>query len=204
MLLNFKDLSPNQAYGAMVQTIIPRPIAWVLSDNGDGSFNIAPFSFFNGVCSDPPLLMLSVGKKDSGVEKDTRLNIRERNKFVVHISSTRHINQVNASSASLAHGESEVDMANLKLEPIEGFELPKIVGCGIAMACELYRIDEFGPESQAVIYGKIISLTVSDNLIVPNEKNQFQIDTTQLDPLARLGGSNYAGIGEILSAKRPQ
>lgn len=204
MLLNFKDLTPNQAYGAMVQTIVPRPIAWVLSDNGDGSFNVAPFSFFNGVCSNPPLLMLSIGKKDSNEEKDTRLNIRERTKFVVHISSTSHINQVNASSASLAHGESEVDMANLELEPIEGFELPKIVGCGIAMACELYRIDEFGPESQAVIYGEIISLTVSDDLLVPNEKNRFQIDATQLDPLARLGGSNYAGIGEILSAKRPE
>lgn len=204
MLLNFKDLTPNQAYGAMVQTIIPRPIAWVLSDNGDGSFNVAPFSFFNGVCSDPPLLMLSIGKKDSDEEKDTRLNIRERKKFVVHISSTRHIDKVNASSASLAHGESEVDVANLELEPIEGFEMPKIVGCGIAMACELYRIDEFGPESQAVIYGKIISLTVSDDLIVPNEKNRFQIDATQLDPLARLGGRYFAGIGEILSADRPK
>ena len=204
MLLNFKDLTPNQVYGAMVQTIVPRPIAWVLSDNGDGSFNVAPFSFFNGVCSDPPLLMLSVGKKDTDEEKDTRVNIRERKKFVVHIPSARHIDKVNVSSASLAHGESEVIAADLELTPIEGFELPQIVGCGIAMACELYRIDEFGPESQAVIYGKIISLSVSDDLIVPNEKNRFQLDSKQLDPLSRLGGAYYAGIGHILCAKRPK
>jgi len=68
MQLNFKDLTANQCYGAMVQTIVPRPIAWVLSDNGDGSHNVAPFSFFTGICSDPPLLVLSIGKKDASEE----------------------------------------------------------------------------------------------------------------------------------------
>ena len=109
MHLDFKELTPNQCYGAMVQTIVPRPIAWVLSDNGDHSFNVAPFSFFNGICSDPPIIMLSVGKKDESEEKDTRVNIRERNLFVVNISSTRHINQVNATSACLLYTSDAAD-----------------------------------------------------------------------------------------------
>jgi len=183
MLIDFTQLSANQRYGAMVQALVPRPIAWVLSDNGDDSYNVAPFSFFSGICSDPPLMMLSVGKKNKDEEKDTRLNIRERKEFVVHIPSTRHLEQVNATSTTLAHGESEVDLADLNLEPIEGFRLPKIVDCDIAMACRLYRIDEIGEVPLAVIYGEIV--------------------TKQLDPLSRLGGSNYGSLGDILSAKRP-
>lgn len=204
MQLNFKQLTPNQCYGAMAQTIVPRPIAWVLSDNGDGSFNVAPFSFFSGICSDPPLLMLSVGMKDANEEKDTRLNIRERNHFVVHIPSTRHLDQVNTTSGTFAHGESEVDAAKLDLSEIAGFVLPRIADCDVAIACTRYRIDEIGNTPQAVIYGEISSITVRDHLLVPNEKERFQIDTTTLDPLARLGGSNYSALGDVLTANRPK
>ena len=203
MHLDFKTLTPNQRYGAMVQTIVPRPIAWVLSDNGDGNFNVAPFSFFTGICSDPPLLMLSIGKKDASEEKDTRVNIRERNNFVVHIPSTRHIGQVNTTSATLAHGESEIDAANLELAEIDGFSLPRILGCDIAFACRLYRIDEIGAVPQAVIYGEIESITVTDDLVVPHPKGHFQLDSKTLDPLSRLGGSHYGGLGDVLKAKRP-
>lgn len=204
MKLDFKTLSPNQCYGAMIQTIVPRPIAWVLSDNGDGSFNVAPFSFFTGICSDPPLLMLSVGKKDEAEEKDTRVNIRERRNFVLHIASTRHIDQVNKTSATLAHGESEIDVANLELISIDGFPLPRIVGCDVAFACELYRIDEIGSVPQAVIYGEIQSIIVDDKLIVPHPKGYFQVDSTILDPLSRLGGNNYGSLGGVLVANRPK
>ena len=134
MQLDFNQLTPNQIYGAMTQVIVPRPIAWVLSDNGNDSFNVAPYSFFAGICSDPPLLLISVGKKDAAEEKDTRVNIRERSRFVVHIASSRHLDQVNATSATLAHGESEVDVANLELTEIDGFALPRIADCDVAVS----------------------------------------------------------------------
>jgi len=204
MYIDFKTLSPNQCYGAMVQTIVPRPIAWVLSDNGDGGYNVAPFSFFTGICSDPPLLMLSVGKKDAVDEKDTRVNIRERSNFVVHIPSTRHLEQVNTTSATLAHGQSEVDSAKLELIEIDGFTLPRIMGCDIAIACTLYRIDEIGRVPQAVIYGEIKSITIDDALIVDHPKGRLQLDSLALDPLSRLGGSNYGGLGDVLTASRPK
>jgi flavin reductase (DIM6/NTAB) family NADH-FMN oxidoreductase RutF len=204
MIIDFKTLTPNQCYGAMVQTIVPRPIAWVLSDNGDGSYNVAPFSFFTGICSDPPLLMLSIGKKDAVEEKDTRVNIRERSNFVVHIPSTRHLEQVNATSATLAHGQSEVDSAKLELTQIDDFALPRISGCDIAIACSLYRIDEVGRVPQAVIYGEIQSITINDALIVDHPKGHLQLDSLALDPLTRLGGSNYGGLGDVLTASRPK
>lgn len=204
MQINFKDLTPNQRYGTMVQALVPRPIAWVLSDNGDGSYNVAPFSFFTGIGSDPALLVLSIGKKDADTEKDTRLNIRERDHFVVHIPSTRHVEQVNQTSQTLAHGESEVDLAKLNLVEFDDFPLPRIADCDVAFACRRYQIDQIGELEQAVIYGEILSVSVNDAVTQPTESNRLDIDTHKLDPLARLGGSNYSAVGEILSAKRPK
>jgi len=203
MFIDFKTISANQCYGTMVQTIVPRPIAWVLTANGDGSHNLAPYSFFTGICSDPPLLMISAGKKDAAEEKDTRLNIRERNDFVVHIASTRHLESLNKSAATLPHGESEVELAGLELSKIDGFSLPRISDCDIAIACSLYRIDEIGAVPQAVIYGEIQSVTINDDLIIPNDKGRLHIDAKKLDPLTRLGGNFYASLGDILSAERP-
>lgn len=204
MFIDFENLSAGQCYGTMVQTIVPRPIAWVLTANGDGSHNLAPYSFFTGICSDPPLLMISAGKKDAEEEKDTRLNIRERKDFVVHIPSTRHLAQVNSSAATLAHGDSEVDLAELELISIEGFALPRLADCDIAIACTLYRLDEIGATPQAVIYGEIRSVTIDDGIVVPQDNGRLQLDAKKLDPLSRLGGSFYGSLGEILAANRPK
>ena len=199
----------------MTQSIIPRPIAWVLSDNGvdentdsdSQAYNLAPFSFFTGVCSDPPLLMLSIGKKPSGDEagqpKDTRKNIERRKQFVVHIAGTDHLNALNQSAATLAHGVSEVSQCALTTVPFEGFSLPRLEGCAIALGCSLYRIDKIGAAEQAVIYGKIEVMYVEDTALQAHE-SRLVIDPKALDPLSRLGGNHYCALGETLSAKRPQ
>jgi len=148
--------------------------------------------------------MISAGKKDAEEEKDTRVNIRERKDFVVHIPSTRHIAKVNSSAATLAHGESELDLLDLELASIEGFGLPRIADCDIAIACSLYRLDEIGNTPQAVIYGEIHSVTIDDDIVVPQENGRLQLDTLKQNPLSRLGANYYGGLGEILTATRPK
>jgi flavin reductase (DIM6/NTAB) family NADH-FMN oxidoreductase RutF len=111
---------------------------------------------------------------------------------------------VNTTSATLAHGQSEVDSAKLELIDIDGFALPRITDCDIAIACKLYSIDEIGRVPQAVIYGEIHSITINDALIVDHPKGRLQLDSLALDPLARLGGSNYGGLGDVLTANRPK
>ena len=81
MYLNLSDLSASQVYHTLTQTLIPRPVAWVLSDSGNDGLNLAPFSYFNAVCSDPPLVMISVGKKPDGNQKDTCSNGRLVSRF---------------------------------------------------------------------------------------------------------------------------
>ena len=116
MLIDFEDMDPKDAYHILTQTVIPRPVAWVLSENPDGDYNLAPFSFFTPITSNPPLLMISVGKKPAeGVSKDTRVNIEARKNFVVHIAHRDLAAAVTESSRTLPHGESELknlDLAN--------------------------------------------------------------------------------------------
>ena len=107
MIIDFAELSPSQAYFTMIQTVIPRPIAWVMSVNEGGNYNLAPFSYFNAVCSDPPLLLISVGKKPDGSFKDTRVNIEQRKEFVVHVAHRGLLDELNDSSATLPYGESD-------------------------------------------------------------------------------------------------
>ena len=109
MYIDFGDMTPQQVYITMTQTVIPRPIAWVLSENADGSLNLAPYSYFNAVSSDPALVMISAGVKPDGGIKDTRDNIRDRRDFVIHITSLDQLDNMNASSASFDPGVSEVD-----------------------------------------------------------------------------------------------
>ena len=203
MRIDFAQLEPSQAYFAMIQAIVPRPIAWVLSDNGNGTHNLAPFSFFTGVTSTPPLLLISVGHKADGSRKDTWVNIDERRDFVVHIAPRELAEPLVATAASLPHGESEVSAAGLKTEPVEGFSLPRVVGPRVAMCCSKHAIHEVGDGPQALILGQVRLMWVDDS-IVENRDRRIMIDPQGIDPLARLGGNEYASLGKLFSVKRPK
>ena len=186
----------------MIQLVIPRPIAWVLSDNGNGSYNLAPFSFFNAITSNPPILMLSVGWKDETVRKDSWVNISERKHFVVHIPSGDQVHDVSNSSSVLPHGVSEIDQFHIPVENVEGWPLPKVKGAKVAFHCEKYAIHEIGQDPQALILGKINHIWIDEEALSQN-KNRMTIDPAKVNPLARLGGNHYATLGEILTIPRP-
>ena len=84
MIINFSELKPTQIYKTMIQTVIPRPIAWTLTENENGTYNLAPFSYFNAIGSNPPMVSLSIGKRRDGRDKDTKRNIEEE-KFLQFI-----------------------------------------------------------------------------------------------------------------------
>jgi len=200
MLVDLTDASPRRAYHTMIQTIVPRPIAWVLSDNGDGGYNLAPFSYFNGVSSDPPLLMISVGRKADGSPKDTWRNIDERSHFVVHVANRELLQPIVDSSAPLPHGESELDMLGMATTPVAPFRLPRLVGPCVAMFCQRFAIHAIGDPGQGLILGRIQAVWLDDSIATEHD-GRLTVDATKLDPLARLGGNDYALFGSIQSAK---
>lgn len=204
MYIELGDLTPNEIYLAMTQTVIPRPIAWVLSDNGDGGYNLAPFSYFNGICSDPPLIYISVGKKSDGTFKDTRVNIEERSHFVVHILHHELGAAMVETSRTLPHGESELDRIGLPVTEFKGFPLPRLADCRVAFACELHQIQEIGTTPQTVIFGQVTSIYVQDGATGKDAKGRFKIRADKIEPLGRLGGSEYVKFGELLEIPRPR
>ena len=157
MLIDCNQSSRDQIYFLMIQLVIPRPIAWVLSGNANGTYNLAPFSFFNAITSNPPILMLSVSWKDEAAHKDTWVNISERNHFVVHVPSSGQVHDVSDSSSVLPYGVSETDKFSIPLEKVEGWPLPRVKNAKVAFLCEKYAIHEIGNDPQGLILGKIQS-----------------------------------------------
>ena len=195
MIIDFTQLPSASIYHTMTQTVVPRPIAWVLTSHDNGQWNVAPFSYFNAVSSHPPLVSLSVGRKRDGSKKDTWSNIEKHSDFVVHIPQVRHVDAVLKTAESLAAGLSELDAALLDTESFEGCPLPRLRGLPIAFHCRKHDIHLIGDGGQALILGRIQQLYLHDSIIEQSSdpsKVNLQIET--LDPLARLGSDAFARV----------
>jgi flavin reductase (DIM6/NTAB) family NADH-FMN oxidoreductase RutF len=209
MNINFSDYNASQRYHLMTQTIIPRPIAWVLTsssnDNDKKNLNLAPFSYFTAISSEPALLMLSVGKKPNGDIKDTLKNVLKNKKMVIHIADESQADIVTQTAASLAHGDSELATISdevLNTVPFEGVTLPRLAQCDIAYACELFEIKEIGDVPQTLIFVEIKQLYVSSRVTTVND-GRIKIHANNVNPLARLGASEYSGITAPFKKTRP-
>jgi flavin reductase (DIM6/NTAB) family NADH-FMN oxidoreductase RutF len=203
MYIDLSELGPDAVYFQMIQTLIPRPIAWVLSENEGGNLNLAPFSYFNAVCSDPPLIMLSIGRKPDGRNKDTRVNIEQRGHFVIHIPHREQARVLTQTSATRAAGVSELEEVGLETVHFEGFSLPRLAECRIAYACERHEIREIGGTPQSLILGRVRHIHVDDGVTVRDGKGRLKVDAAKVDPLGRLGASEYVSFGEVIRVPRP-
>lgn len=202
MNIDLSTLSPSQVYFTMIQAVVPRPIAWVLSDNGDNSFNLAPFSYFNAVGSEPPMIALSISDRPEGGAKDTLRNICRNKRFVVHIAHVGMVEALNESSRGLPFGESEVTRLGLELTTFEGVEMPRLAVCRVALACELSSVQQIGP-TQHLVLATVSHLYICDDVCTTDAKGRQKIHADRIDPLARLGADEYAALGNIISLRRP-
>lgn len=201
MQIEFANLSPNQRYHLMTQTVIPRPIAWILTRNENQSFNLAPFSYFAALSSDPPLVVVSIGNKPDGQDKDTKHNLGQQGECILHIPGAELAEAVNSSAAGLPYGESELSDLGLDLvDFVDG--LPRIAQANIAMHCRVWEMHKPGNAPQTACYLEVLSLFVNDNAI-KSSNNRLYINSQEINPLSRLGGSDYAVLGKRVTLKRP-
>ncbi|MEZ8502646.1 flavin reductase family protein [Vibrio splendidus] len=203
MNLKLDTLAPTQIYHLMTQTVVPRPIAWALTESSEQEYNLAPFSYFTPVSSNPPLLMLSIGKKPSGEIKDTTRNALETGKLVIHIASSSSAETMTATAATLVHGDSEVTANNIELVELEGFSLPRVKECSVAFGCTLYEVKEVGEVPQSLIFAQVETVYISED-VIDKESERLKIDALALDPLSRLGGGEYATLSNVFSVARPK
>jgi flavin reductase (DIM6/NTAB) family NADH-FMN oxidoreductase RutF len=188
-----KTLEPEESYKLVIGTVVPRPIAWVTSRNAQGGVNLAPFSAFMFVSPKPPLLAISVGHK-AGVYKDTVTNILQREDYVIHIANMAMIEPLHMSSIEHPPDVSEVDLLGLATERSTLIETPRLRDAPIALECRFRQCLEFGHTKSRLIVGEVVMFHVRDDLI-----KDGKIDTKALDPICRLGGPRYAGLGEIVT-----
>ncbi|RUO25666.1 flavin reductase family protein [Aliidiomarina minuta] len=212
MILQTSDMNAQQIYHATVQTLLPRPIAWVLSEHAKGHYNLAPFSYFTAVSSEPPLLMFSVGDKNTGEGKDTKVNIAQSPYFVVHIPSFRHAHAVTESSRTIPAEDSELEHIKMATTDFDGFALPRLRDCAVAFGCRLHDIQAVKGAPQSLVFGHVEKIFIADDCasIKRIEKSKgesserLQVDPKAVDPLARLGGIQYGRLGEVINVPRPR
>lgn len=203
MIFDLSEMSHGRVYFTMIQTLVPRPVAWVLSENENETLNLAPFSYFSGVASDPPMLMISVGLKPDGSPKDTRTNIIERDDFVVHIAHRELAPAVTETSRVLGAGESELNNVELTTTEFAGSRLPRLAECRVAMACKRFRVEDITP-TQAMILGEVTQVYVDDSVITEDDKGRVKIHADKIDPITRLGGDEYGLFGGVVTVPRPK
>lgn len=212
MIFETAKMSAQQIYHATTQTLLPRPIAWVLTKHSSGHFNLAPFSYFTAVSSDPPLLVFSVGDKTPGEGKDTKVNIRSHPYFTIHIPSLGDAAAVTETAATLAAEESELVHAGLETVPFEGFDMPRLANCSVAYGCRLHDIQDIKGAPQSLVFAHIEQIYISPEVAQLNTvrksngdtSERLVVDASKLNPLARLGGAQYAGIGAPFEIERPK
>lgn len=187
-------------YKLLVGSIIPRPIAFVTTQSEEGILNGAPFSYFNIVSSNPPLISLAIQRRD-GQQKDTAKHINAGKEFVVHIVDEDNVEQINQTAATLPPDLSEIELA--RLDPVNSSKIsvPGIKQAKIRMECVLERSLELGGDEQPgcdFIIGKVVQFHIDDQLY-----ENGRIDPDKLAAVSRLAGSSYAKMGETFEMVRP-
>lgn len=195
-----KQNTERENYKLLIGSIIPRPIAFVTTQSEAGIVNGAPFSYFNIVSSNPPMVSLSI-QRPKGELKDTARNIYGNGEFVVHIVDNENVAKINETAASLPPSESEVESANLTLIPSTAISVPGINESKVRMECRLVQAIPLGEgESGSDLFiGEVVRFHVEEAIY-----ENGRIDPRGLDAVSRLAGANYAAIGEIFSMERPK
>lgn len=193
--------SHGENYRLMTGLVVPRPIAWITTLSANGKVNLAPFSAFTFVCHKPPMVTTTMGLREAGKRKgeskDTLLNILRNEEYVVNIANRSLLDVLHASSAEYPVDQSEVEALGLEVMPSESVKTPRLAAASAALECRLHTTMELGEAGDRIVIGEVTMFQVADNLI-----ENGKVDTRELDPIARLGGPNYATFGDIVTMPR--
>lgn len=188
-------------YKLLIGSIIPRPIALVTTLSEGGVVNAAPFSYFNIVTANPPMVAVSV-QRSGGVQKHTAAYAEQVRQYVVHITDESIVGKTNQAAANLATGESEIEYAGFTTVPSTAVKVPGIAEAKIRMECVLEHIIPLGGTNGTpacdLLIGKVVYFHIDESLY-----EDGRINPDLLQPVARLAGTNYSKLGEIFSLERP-
>ena len=174
------------SYKLLASVILPRPIAWVVSRDAAGGVNAAPFSFFNILSADPPLVAIGFSPAPDREGKDTLANIRERREFVVNLVPEDLAEAMNVTATNAPRGVDETRLAGRELEKCEVVDVPRIARSPVALECKLFEVIEPGGSS-TIVLGKIVQVHVRTSAFSNLER--LHIDPAQLRLIGRMHGA---------------
>jgi flavin reductase (DIM6/NTAB) family NADH-FMN oxidoreductase RutF len=187
---------PRDPFKAIVS---PRPVGWITSISANGAINLAPYSFFNAVSDDPPIVMFS-----SDGYKDSLSFIAETKEFVCNLATFELRTAMVATSASFPRGINEMAEAGLAPEPSRLIRPPRVAASPAALECKLLQIVALDnldgqPVDRHVVFGQVVGVHLDERFL----KNG-RLDTAALQPIARCGYSDYAVVDKVFAVARPK
>lgn len=208
MIVSPSDLSHSELYGIILNSVAPRPIAWVSTMSAAGDLNLAPFSFFNAVCVDPPLLAFAPGLRRPkqtevihGEAKDTLRNVRETKEFVVNVVTHELAEAMNLTSGEYDASVNEFELAKLTPHPSSVVRPPRVAESPVSFECKLHQVLDFStvPTSSSLVIGQIVSIHVNDAHL-----KDGKLDRNSLDLIGRMGGLQYTRTTQRFEMVRPK
>ena len=202
MLFDFATIPPQDRFKLLASTILPRPIAWTVTQSRDGRLNAAPFSFFNAVAGDPPVVGIGMGSHEPGRPRDSRCNIRDTGQFVVNLVSEAMAEAMNITAIEFESEINEVEQAGLQMLPSVYVHPPRIAGSPVSLECELIQIVELGP-AWGLVLGRVLAMHVKDDCVV--DAGTRNIDTKGLKLIGHMhthDGTWYARTTDLFQVKR--
>ena len=208
MYVNVSQLPHRELYHILLSSVAPRPIAWVSTLDESGQPNLAPFSFFNCVCVDPPLLAFAPGRrvpKDinarHGEPKDTLRNVRETKEFVISVVTYGLRDRMNLTSGDYDRTVNEFELAQVTPVPSQLVRPPRVAESPVHFECKLYQILDFStaPTSSSLVIGKVVAIHIDDAHL-----KEGRVDRESLDLIGRMGGIQYIRATDRFDMARPK
>lgn len=187
MLFDFAKVPHDQAYKLCVASIVPRPVAWVVSQDREGRVNAAPYSFFNVFSDNPVIVAIGCAARAPGTPKDTLANIEATGQFVVNLVSAANADQMNITAVDFPAGVNEVTEAGLTTVPSAMVRVPRIAESPVALECEIFQ---FVPTNgHTIVLGRVVAMHIQDDCVLDAAK--YYVDTPRLDLVGRMHGRGW-------------
>jgi len=187
-------------YRVLTGVVVPRPIAFVSTVSDNGSFNLAPFSFFNAVASNPPTIVFSCSRYTAGKSKDTLVNIEQTGEFVVNVVVDDIAEAMNRTAAEYPTGVSEFEIAGLTPVPSDLVKAPRVAESPVNMECQLRQVISLGEgeHQHGLVIGEVVLMHVRDDIL-----NGHRVNHHILKPTGRLAGNMYCHTSDVFEMVRP-
>jgi len=186
MKLDPVEMSTLDVYRLMIRTIVPRPIAWISSVSPDGVRNIAPFSFFTGITTDPPTVCFAPARKPGAVKKDTLANVEATGEFVINVVSEEQSEAMNDTATDYPPEVDEFERAGLTPVASEIVSPPRIGESPIHMECKLQTTVAVGNKGGILVIGQVVMFHIDPRVVADGK-----VDAGLLRAVGRLGGQEY-------------